>query len=71
MTHQELDPLTHPSLPRIRQPPGPWRCRVCHYGPIDNGIKNCVSCGRDWVGRPGTIPDDVPFRPGLKDPPDA
>jgi len=44
-------------LPRITGPHGAWTCRVCKFGPIDKKHKNCVSCGRDWFGNPGVIPD--------------
>ena len=37
-----------------------WRCRVCGYWPnVDKRSEFCVSCGRDYWGNPGTIPDDV------------
>lgn len=53
--HKELIPRLH------RKPRGPWTCRTCKFGPIDKDSRYCVSCGRDWWGNPGVIPDtDIP-----------
>lgn len=50
-----------PGIDRITGAKGAWYCRVCHFGPIDKSSKFCVSCGRDWYGNPGVIPDtDIP-----------
>lgn len=47
-------------LPRIKKPRGPWECRVCGYKPnLDRISPNCINCGRDFWGNPGTIPTGV------------
>lgn len=58
---KKVTPPNHPLLPRIRhRPTDVWKCRVCGYGPnVDLRSEFCVSCGRDYYGNPGTIPDDV------------
>lgn len=35
-----------------------WRCRVCGYYPnLDKMSGQCIGCGRDFWGNPGTVPD--------------
>lgn len=46
-----------PGITPITGPKTTWKCRVCKFGYIDRATKVCVSCGRDWYGNPGTIPD--------------
>lgn len=62
MTHRrKAVPPNHPALSKLRHGEmDVWRCRVCGYSPnIDKRSEFCVSCGRDYWGNPGTIPDDV------------
>jgi hypothetical protein len=57
-------------LPRIRKPPEGqmWQCRVCGYNRnIDKVSSQCLQCGRDFWGNPGTVPTDLqPHTPGLR-----
>lgn len=48
-----------PGLPTItRNTSEPWRCRVCSYFPnLDRVSRQCIGCGRDFWGNPGTVPE--------------
>jgi rubrerythrin len=37
-----------------------WKCRVCGYTPnIDKVSPQCIGCGRDFWGVPGTRPEEA------------
>ncbi len=59
----------HPVLGKTRIQRGTWICLNCHYKPLDKKTYNCVQCGHDKYGAPGTpLPNDKkPARAGIRE----
>lgn len=42
---------------RLPGPREPWECQACNYKPNVNAVsKQCLNCGRDYLGFEGDIP---------------